>query len=484
MSNTKSTKRALLSSVMAMLICVAMLIGTTFAWFTDSVTSSGNKIQSGTLNIDLLVKKDVSTASDSVDMQYVSVKNDHTAIFDYDKWEPGYTEVRNVKVSTTGNLALKYTLKIVPQSATADAFKLAEVIDVYYANSEVTVTDRNDLTDLTRIGSLKDFFTAGTVINDTLIPDQGNTEDYATIVLKMQESANNDYQGLSVGNGFDLHVLAAQYTYEEDSFNNQYDAQAEYAVYDVTNNESLNAAIAQGGIITLPVLDNQVTLGNNQAIGGDTVIDMSGSSQPIQASIKVKDGKSLTMSNGTLVKNDNLGSIRFDNKKGLDSEGETQAGIFNDMTFKNTKGSVTDMVQIVPRGDSTGKYIFRNCHFIDANVAINGCSGDEYGDNGQVEIVFENCTFDINGWPAINFSSNYCTGSMTVKDCTFNMTTPAGSFSAAINADGSKPLSLTFAGTNYINNNGANPNFWAYVPTGATVIGTDTIVTTGTVKYP
>ena len=84
---------------------------------------------------------------------------------------------------------------------------------------------------------------------------------------------------------------------EHDSTDNTYDAYAEYAVYDVTDNDSLNAAIAQGGIITLPVLDNQVTLGNNQAIGGDTVIDMSGSSQPIQDSIKVEDGKSLTMSN-------------------------------------------------------------------------------------------------------------------------------------------------------------------------------------------
>ena len=298
----------------------------------------------------------------------------------------------------------------------------------------------------------------------------------------MSKTAGNEYQGLSI-DGIAITVTATQDTVEHDSTTNQYDKDAEYAVYEVTDNDSLNAAIAQGGIITLPVSDNQVTLGNNQAIGGDTVIDMSGSSQPIKDSIKVEDGKSLTMSNGTLEKKGTFGSIRFDNEKGLDSEGEIQAGIFNDMTFKNTKGSVTDMVQIVPYGDSTGKYIFRNCHFIDANVVINGLSGDEYGDNGQVEIVFENCTFDINGWPAINFSSNYCTGSMTVKDCTFNMTTTAG-FSAAIQAAGSKALSLTFAGTNYINNNGAN-TVYAFMPgPGPTVTGKNTIETTGTVNIP
>ena len=218
MNNTKSTKRALLLSIMAMLLCVVLLVGTTFAWFTDSATSTGNKIQAGTLNIDLLVKDGEN---------YKSVKESEEAIFNYDKWEPGYTEVKNVMVSTTGNLALKYMLKIVPQTATEEAFKLAEVIDVYYANSEVTVADRNDLSALTRIGTLKDIFTAGTVINDTLIPDQQNTKDFATIALKMQESAGNDYQGLSVGNGFDLNLVATQYTYEEDSFGNDYDAGAD-----------------------------------------------------------------------------------------------------------------------------------------------------------------------------------------------------------------------------------------------------------------
>ena len=56
MNNTKTTKRALLSSVIAMLLCVAMLIGTTFAWFTDSASTAVNKIQAGTLDIALEMK--------------------------------------------------------------------------------------------------------------------------------------------------------------------------------------------------------------------------------------------------------------------------------------------------------------------------------------------------------------------------------------------------------------------------------------------
>ena len=218
MSKSKSTKRALLCSIMSLIICFAMLIGTTFAWFTDSVSSTGNKIQAGTLNIDLLVKGDDG---------YESVKADKAAIFNYDKWEPGYTEVKNIMVKTTGNLALKYTLKI---TAKGEVSKLAEVIDVYYAASEVTVAGRT-LTGLTKIGTLKDVLDGvdGTIINDTLIPGR-NTEDYATLALKMQETAGIEYQGLSIGSSFDLNLVAAQHTYEKDSFDDQYDANATYEI--------------------------------------------------------------------------------------------------------------------------------------------------------------------------------------------------------------------------------------------------------------
>ena len=53
MSSKKSTKRALLMSVISMLLCLAMLTGTTFAWFTDSVKSGMNKIVAGNLDVEL-----------------------------------------------------------------------------------------------------------------------------------------------------------------------------------------------------------------------------------------------------------------------------------------------------------------------------------------------------------------------------------------------------------------------------------------------
>ena len=268
----KSTKKSLVGSALVLLLCLVMLVGTTFAWFTDSVTNGGNIIKAGKLDIDLLVK-------DTWGGEYKSVKESKEAIFDHDKWEPGYTDVKYIKVVTTGNLALKYTLSITPYDA-VEAGDLAEVIDVYYAPEPVQVTGR-DTSKLKKLGTLKDVFDGAenTVISDTLIPepkdgDTADTEDFATIVLKMQETAGNEYQGLSVGGGFDLRLLATQYTYEEDSFDDQYDADAKYPVVDA---ESLKTTLVDGGVINLGAsfnMMNENTVAGRNQINADTVLNL------------------------------------------------------------------------------------------------------------------------------------------------------------------------------------------------------------------
>ena len=81
--------KSLIASICAIVICSAMLIGTTFAWFTDSVSSEGNKIMSGTLKVDLELLEDTG---------WTSIKADPKPLFKNDKWEPGYTEVKVLKV--------------------------------------------------------------------------------------------------------------------------------------------------------------------------------------------------------------------------------------------------------------------------------------------------------------------------------------------------------------------------------------------------
>ena len=95
MTNSRSTKSALLTSVVAILLCCTMLLGTTFAWFTDTATSANNVIKAGNLDVDLLVYTDTDPSENGVKMEYVSIEDESmkdTPIFNYALWEPG-TEI-------------------------------------------------------------------------------------------------------------------------------------------------------------------------------------------------------------------------------------------------------------------------------------------------------------------------------------------------------------------------------------------------------
>ena len=204
MTSKKTTRRALFSSFMALLLCCSMLVGTTFAWFTDSVTSSGNIIKSGTLDVKMYY-------SDKVD----DIGNDAStgAIFDYKFWEPGFTQTKYVKVMNVGDLAFQYRLHVIPnaQPAAGEA-NLADVIDVYAAKVDATYAGRADAMDAAnKIGTLADLIAnaEGTAYG-YLLPTEGadpiqgpadadTGEAVWCITLHMQESAGNEYQDLTVG---------------------------------------------------------------------------------------------------------------------------------------------------------------------------------------------------------------------------------------------------------------------------------------------
>lgn len=225
MTKTKSTKRALLSSVLALMVCIAMLIGSTFAWFTDNVSSTGNKIQSGTLKVDLELLDKASGA-------WNSIKEDKTALFKGDKWEPGYTEVKVLRVVNDGSLALKWKAALVfPEELSI----LADAIDVYVmpygvrenATGVAYPTDRN-LEGYLPAGTVREFAQGG-IFNTKGVLKEGETA-YLGFALKMREEAGNQYQGLELSGAFDIQILATQYTYEEDSYGNEYDVNATYPV--------------------------------------------------------------------------------------------------------------------------------------------------------------------------------------------------------------------------------------------------------------
>lgn len=219
MTKKFSTKKALIASILSLALCFTMLVGTTFAWFTDSVTSSSNIIKTGTLDIEMYWADGTKAvpADDSSDWTDASTG----AIFNYDKWEPGYVEVRHIKIYNNGSLALKYKVDIVANGEVSD---LSDAIDVYYVDPAVQVADRADLTEDKRLGTLTEVLAAlGETGNGTL---EAGEDDTITIAFKMRENAGNEYQDKSIGSDFSVQLLATQHTSENDSFDNKYDANA------------------------------------------------------------------------------------------------------------------------------------------------------------------------------------------------------------------------------------------------------------------
>lgn len=226
MTKTKSTKRALLMSAFALLICVSMLIGSTFAWFTDSVTSTGNIIKSGTLDVEMYWAEGTEEL-DSANWKDAS----EGAIFNYDLWEPGYVEVRHIKIANEGTLALKYQIKIMANGEVSD---LSDVIDVYYLDPAQQIADRTQLIEDNKLGTLTNVLKGlDTTASGELA---ANTADTITLALKMQESAGNEYQGKSIGSDFSVILMATQLTAEEDSFDDQYDKDATFLNKDKDGN--------------------------------------------------------------------------------------------------------------------------------------------------------------------------------------------------------------------------------------------------------
>ena len=241
MTNNKSTKRTLLSSVLALVLCFAMLLGSTFAWFTDEVTSSKNIIQSGKLEVKM------EWAEGDEDPTAVTYQDaSEGAIFNNTLWEPGYTEAKHIKISNIGNLALKYQMRILANGVVSE---LADVIDVYYYDEATQLTANNYKTG-TKLGTLSEVLhnnidgetnenAISNVISGALLPEGEEDTDSTdkvyvgektiTLALHMQEDAGNEYQNLSIGTDFSIQLLATQYTYEEDSFGTNYDSGADFA---------------------------------------------------------------------------------------------------------------------------------------------------------------------------------------------------------------------------------------------------------------
>ena len=256
MNNKKATKRALLTSVMALVMCVVMLVGTTFAWFTDTASTGVNKIQAGNLDVDI-VGEDGKTL-DGKTLNFVNKENQSNIL-----WEPGATFfTQGFKIVNKGNLALKY--KVVVSGTTGDA-KLLKAIkfDV--------VTEKAKNADAVSFANEGNLLKQNDSVPADVTTDAGTTTNYYYLRGHMDENAGNEYKNLTL-DGISITVYATQYTYENDSFGPDYDANATY--YPVLDAAGMKDALVNGGNIKV---DADVDVGGDVlAVTKKTTIDMNG----------------------------------------------------------------------------------------------------------------------------------------------------------------------------------------------------------------
>ena len=436
MTSSKSTKRALISSTLAILMCVAMLIGTTFAWFTDTASTAVNKIQAGNLEIELQMKDNNGNWVNAEGKTLGWVAKDGRAQ-DQILWEPGCTyKLPTLKITNKGNLALQFKILVNNISGDMDLLNALEFTCTYAPFNEamayepVTIQG-SDIADLPfelpgepNVASNAEEFG----ITGSMLPDSGYDDTYEanvayyTIEAHMKEEAGNEYQGKALEN-LSVTVVATQIAgFEKDSFDDLYDRYAQYPDVTVVQlaagdetavNNALKDAIAAAktaDAATGKPTPTQIVLPSNTTVCLD-----SGEATPAQgltSDIKITGDKTTTVK----LQNTNPGS-----------EGSLSYQDGANLTFQGITVDTEGIKGICARG---GVVTFIDCTFnselkqtIAAKFIFSGCTFTEpvsqvgYGCNN---VIFSNCKFNTDGYGIKIYSEGNSPVNLTVKNCAFN----------------------------------------------------------------
>ncbi len=280
MKSSKTTRRALLLSMAAVVMCVAMLTGTTFAWFTDSATTGTNQIQAG--NLDIVLEYATEWDEAGVPSKWADANGKTLPFLTVDGhkaktyWEPGCTyQLPELRVRNNGKLPVRFEYII--NGFDGDS-KLREVL----RRADTILQDET--------GDLEAPLPAG------------GTSLYFALTFHMDEAAGNEYQGLTAA-GIGITVVATQAN--------------EAATFPVVNAEELAKAFEKGGIVSInqevpvaPAVDrNDNHLQPQMTIKKDTVLNLAGKLTVDPAAAAAGFGKAspafAAVESGTLTINGN-----------------------------------------------------------------------------------------------------------------------------------------------------------------------------------
>ena len=407
MNTKKATKRALLTSVMALVMCVVMLVGTTFAWFTDTASTGVNKIQAGNLDVKLsyLTKENV--------WQEVT---ETTKLFDDEAlWEPGHTEVAYLMVENVGNLALKYQLsvnvanEVTSTSVIGNTLKLSDYIKMGVVDGQTEAFTNREAAR----GAVQNAGNIATYTKNGNIAAGGGAQ-YVAMVVYMPETVGNE-ANYAVGKTIPsielgVKLFATQDTVEFDSFNNQYDAGADV---ELTTSATINgqeyASMQEAYEAVQPQVSTVFGLGQEAFSASDTdkcakfdelfpegkITWTIYGEQKLTNEYMLSFGRKASYFGARTLKE--IEVVGGNSQATLDLTG-------TDGTFAlpyNWWGSTVDNIKVTFKGIT-----FKGIKSIPSTWATPG---------QETPYTFENCTFNGNLYGYHDYNIN-----LTIKNCTFN----------------------------------------------------------------
>lgn len=380
MTNKKGTKRALLTSVLALVMCVSMLIGTTFAWFTDSISTTNNIITAGNLDVNLYWSTD-GNAWAPVDAS--------TNIFKTGTlWEPGHTEVVYLKVKNEGTLALKYDLNVNVASeiegtnVAGETFKLSDYILYNVYEGVKTYTDSAAARGNETGNKLNTPYNkASQLLNQS-------DEITLTMVVFMPTTVGNEanYSGNKIPTiNLGINLFATQYTKEQDSYGPNYDENAYLCKFVVTSEAELVEALAAAETGDVIGIKGNVTWTTGAGIGSTPFV----TNANYITLVGVEEDSTLTaIGSGVGAIGVDKGTVAFKNLKIVD----------NSASYAENSWEYGYL-------EFRGNTVFENCEVVNA-IMMEGNSA-----------TFKNCSFNSN--KDSEYAIWVSDGNVTIENCYF-----------------------------------------------------------------
>ena len=440
-------RKLLVSSMIMILVCCLFFAGTTFAWFSDSVSSNNNVISAGNLDVEL------EYSYDAEDWKTVDAD---TYVFDQEAlWEPGYTEYVFLRVSNKGSLSLKYTLalKTTEEAGTNVSGKEYKLSD--YLTVSAVVSDELAAGKLSKEAAAAILANGANEVGFGVVSKSASLlrdeADYIQLVISMPTTVGNEanpQKGKEASISFALDLIASQLNNEQDSFGPDYDEAAPWV----------------GGVSTDWYLENPTavsySLDSAEDLAGLAAIVNGTAENPLTRSA-VKDnfkGKTLTLSsdldlqgiewtpigtnaNPFLGNLDGAGhtiynlNVNNDGWAGLVGHaGKSSGSTISNLTVVNATITSNRMAGVIV-GQIYGNVV--NCHVENANIIVtpNLVSEDKYdngdkvggivgwlGDNGNNRTL-ANCSATnvyIEGYRDLGGIAGYVASSTTVKENSVN----------------------------------------------------------------